>query len=692
MLTARTKPIVSYLLLLGFGLLGPSMPASADNSFWRSLANKYGDGRPAVGLLNECLDYVTYTGEVQFQDVTKQSGLEATKSSAAFKGSQFRVDTRFHWVCAIIDASRAQEFATVRIPFHSKRTLSEVEARVILRDGTPLDVAGEKISDAPMAPDFPAYSDLGWRTIDFGPLPDSCVIDLKYAVRGGEAFAMNHFPFDHAIPFDRERYVINAPTSVVSGFSWWAESYRADVDLGKPKIETVSGSTGELQRYAWELANVPEIPEEELSVPLAKRARRVDLTVAFERDWSKLLSWYRGEVERVFAEDARGAAQAAEIVRGVEDDSLRARAIFDHVRRRVRPVPIPVNRGALVPDPPSEVLERGYGDAKDIAACLAFLLRAAGIEAHMALVSTSAGGRFETHFPSFLHLDHALVYLVLPMREVWLDATDPVLGFGIVSEALRGGRGDSQTTPLIVWDGGPNFWDVTAMTVGIPTYGLGECGYSTTNSEVVWEPSGSVSFRTTLELHGALSLEFRRALMGKSAPDQSAYFSAWLARAGAADRLVDFAPLNLDSLEQDLRVRYAVGRAWTPGAGEVRLPTRFVGLPYLQEAPADTTRFGAVAFNYPEDIREEARVTPPEGYALASFPADISLNSSFLRFDRKHTEDLGNLQISSSMSLVEPTVAPNQFGGLVRFLARIRELGDEEIVFRKTPLLGKAGE
>ncbi len=644
-----------------------------------------------MGLLNECLDQVTYTGEVEFQDVTKQSGLEATKTATTFKGSRFALESRHHWVAAVFDASRAADVASIRIPFHSKRTVSDLSARLIRRDGTPTDVPKEKIVEEPMAPGFPAYADLRWRVVNFGPLPDSCILDLKYAVRASDEFAANRFFFDHPYPTDRARYTITVPISVVSGFPWWTDSYRSYNDLGKSESETVSGSSGEMQRYVWELSDVPESPVEPHSVPLAARARSVDFTVSFEREWDKMLAWYLGEVEKVFADDARGAEMAQEIVRGLENDSLKARAIFDHVRERVRWVPIPFQWTTLIPDPPSEVLERGYADAKDMAACLAFLLRSAGLEAHMALASTGPSGRFDRQFPTWLSFDHALVYLILPLRAVWLDPTDPVLGFGAAPEALAGGHWDAPATPFIVWEGGPNFWNTTGAAIEVPTYGTADCGYTLTEPEVVWDPAGTVQFRATLELRGAVSLALRRSLLGKSAEEQKAAFAAWLSRAGAAENVVEVSAPNLANRDEPLRVRYAVSRPWSPGADEVRVPSRFFGLPYPQEIPSETKRYSSVAFSYPLDLSQFVPVAPPEGYAVAAFPVDAEVNSVFLKFDRKYVDMSGTLQITSSLSVVEESVDRDRYGHFLRQLEEIRKAGDDEIVFRKTPLVGRAG-
>lgn len=691
----RTIRLPSLLLIAAAAAASTTLssaPADADDAFWRKLADKYGDSRPVIGLLDGCIDLATYTGEVQQTDVTQQSGLSATKTAGILTGSRFTLDSRYHWICAVFDGDSpaAREVATYRIPFHSERSVGGVEARVIQRDGTPVSVPDENIQDVPMAPDAPDYADLRWRVIDFGTLPDSCILDLKYTTRSSEAFAMKSFTFDKPYPLDRATYTLTTPVSVVGNFTWWTDSYKGHGEIPDSRIESVTGSQGEMQQYVWEEIDIPEMVPDELGQPMLSRVRSIDLTVAFEREWSKLLGWYYGKVEGVYAADARASELALEIVRGIDADSLKAMALFDHVRRTVRWVPIPVNLTTLVPAPPSEVLERGYGDARDMSACLALLMRSVGLDARMALVSSRTLGRFEPQFPSFMFFDHAVVHSLLPGREVWLDLTDPALGFGELSETLRGPGSDAGLTPLLVWDGGPSFWESVSAPY-IEPYEPTDSGYDLRDGKVTWDPSGRVTFEATREYRGAHSLIMRRALLGKSADEQRQVFAAALANEGIEDPVVSFEAANLDSLGHDLVVTYAVARAWEPGADEVRVPSRLFGLPALEQTPSPTKRSGSLVFRYFESFQQDVTVTPPEGFAVASYPGDVQVRSSFLDFDRDYSEAGDGLMIQTNASLKDFDIDVAVFGRFLRGVEEMRKAGDEEIVFRRAALVGQAG-
>lgn len=93
------------------------------------------------------------------------------------------------------------------------------------------------------------------------------------------------------------------------------------------------------------------------------------------------------------------------------------------VQDEIRYLGLEVDEHTLVPHPPALVAQRRFGDCKDKARLLVAILRALGIEAHAALVSTSLRHTVDSQLPSPFAFDHVIVRATIGEREHWLDPT-----------------------------------------------------------------------------------------------------------------------------------------------------------------------------------------------------------------------------------------------------------------------------
>lgn len=106
-----------------------------------------------------------------------------------------------------------------------------------------------------------------------------------------------------------------------------------------------------------------------------------------------------------------------------------ARAALDYVQRNIRYLAISMGVGGYQPRPPDLVLERRFGDCKDVTLLLLSLLEELGITADPMLVDTQErAGVFET-LPNHVAFDHVVVLTTLGDDIYVMDATrSPQLG------------------------------------------------------------------------------------------------------------------------------------------------------------------------------------------------------------------------------------------------------------------------
>ena len=104
-------------------------------------------------------------------------------------------------------------------------------------------------------------------------------------------------------------------------------------------------------------------------------------------------------------------------------DAERAIQVMKFVQEEIRYTGIEEGEGAFRPTLPNEVLARRYGDCKDKTLLAVTLLRALGIEAAPALVSTHWKEDVANHLPSPGLMNHVVVRGVIDGRIYWFDAT-----------------------------------------------------------------------------------------------------------------------------------------------------------------------------------------------------------------------------------------------------------------------------
>jgi tetratricopeptide (TPR) repeat protein/transglutaminase-like putative cysteine protease len=156
------------------------------------------------------------------------------------------------------------------------------------------------------------------------------------------------------------------------------------------------------------------------------------------RDWPELAAWYAGLVAPAAQPDGPIRQTAQRLIKGLNTDDDRVRALYDYVSSDIRYVSLSFGAGRLAPRSAADVLSTQYGDCKDKHALLAALLKSVGIDAYPVLANSSR--RIDPALPSPLEFDH--VYTVVPRggspaNWVWMDTTSGAAPFGFVTSNFR---------------------------------------------------------------------------------------------------------------------------------------------------------------------------------------------------------------------------------------------------------------
>lgn len=159
-------------------------------------------------------------------------------------------------------------------------------------------------------------------------------------------------------------------------------------------------------------------------------------------DYSTGESWH--SVANGYYQDIQSTIRSQEVApllegtKGLKGPEL-LRRIVSNLHQKVRYTGLEFGSSALIPHPAGDTLKSGYGDCKDKAIVLVSALKAAGIPASLALLSTRGEDDVSPELPGLGMFDHAIVY-VPGKPATWIDATAEFFAPGALPWADQGRR------------------------------------------------------------------------------------------------------------------------------------------------------------------------------------------------------------------------------------------------------------
>ncbi|MGE5183106.1 MAG: DUF3857 domain-containing protein [Acidobacteriota bacterium] len=333
-----------------------------------------------------------------------------------------RAERSFRIVFAIRKQAAVDGWGTLELdwqPFYQDKPT--VRARVIVPGGQVSELDPKLVTDAPSVSESPSvFSDR--RDLE-APLPRlvvGCVVEEQYVLHDREALipagVVEAQIVGRSVPVRRTVVSINAPTSramrvVARGFA----------KVPQPRKTTRAGRTS----WLYDFGPVAARPRQEEGLP-SDVAPWPWIGVASAASWAAVAQDYRRIVDDRLAQ---GTFTLPDGIRGATPRDTLARAVT-WLHAHVRYTGIELSDSAIAPWPPAEVLRRGFGDCKDKASLLVAILRAAGLHADVALLSTGPGRDVDRELPGMGEFDHAIVRVKLDGKDAWIDATESDLPVG----------------------------------------------------------------------------------------------------------------------------------------------------------------------------------------------------------------------------------------------------------------------
>ena len=497
------------------------------------------------------------------------------------------------------------------------------------------------------------YYDMRLHQLRFAGLEKGDVLELEYALTPKRRTVPYNGYFGDLVLFEGrnpaqlKRYVLIAPATE-----------KVFVHAEKIAPANVKVHDG-LQTFVWEARSVPALPREPHSPGITEVSPYVHVSTL--GDWKQLGTWYADLVRPQFALDQPLENELARTIKGLHGDREKISAIQEFVLRSTHYVALEFGVYSYKPYPVTQIYARRFGDCKDKASLMIALLRAAGIEAEIALVRTRSLGDVVSEPASIALFNHAIVYV--PKYDLWLDGTAEYAGRELPLE-------DQGALALTVSLNG------AAQIRHVPTTRAAD-NYTkhTIHGELTGQ--GVIQFSGTTVTRGEDAPGLRHDLAVRE--QQLDSFRRELAEVFPTVQVNSVAVHGTEELSSDVSVEFQGALNSLLHKSSVSLSSSWMPRSYVAALAGSSTRTQDLVLPSPWTTEEEIHIALPAGAAVTSLPHDQNISSSFGSVRLHYKKSGGEIVVQSRVQFEKARISAEDYPQFRQFCAQAERSFHNEI-------------
>jgi transglutaminase-like putative cysteine protease/Flp pilus assembly protein TadD len=528
--------------------------------------------------------------------------------------------------------------------------LKIVRARTWKKDGSVLDA--QDLGDRELA-EYSMYYDMRSRQLRFPGLEKGDALELEYAVMPRLRSAPYNGYFGELVlfagrsPAELKRYVLIAPAA-----------QKIFVHAERIPPAAISARTGS-QVFLWESRPVPALPREPRSPGATEISPYVHVSTIGE--WKQLGSWYAGLVRPQFALDPSLESELQRVLQNARGDRERIAAIQEFVLRSTHYVALEFGIYSYKPYPVSQIYARRFGDCKDKASLMIALLRAAGIEAEIALVRTRSLGEIAGDPASVAVFNHAIVYV--PKYDLWLDGTAEYAGRELPVE-------DQGAMALTV------SLDGAAQLRRIPMSKAAD-NYTRHTIRATLSAQGTIQFSGSTVTRGEDAPGLRHELAVRE--QQLDTFRRELAEVFPSVQVDRVAVRGAEELSSAVSVDFQGALNSFEQKRIVSLSSSWMPRSYVAALAAASTRTQDLVLPSPWTTEEEIRIALPEGAEVMALPRDQNVTGSFGSVRLRYRKSGGEIVVQSRVEFEKARISAPDYPAFRQFCSQVERSFRNEI-------------
>ena len=285
------------------------------------------------------------------------------------------------------------------------------------------------------------HDDLQAIKFKYQDLKKGSKIDLTYTEDVLNPFFVAPVYFQDAFFAEKIRVTLQAPENVKIKINKF--------NLGNTNVAYQTSTKKGIVTHVWEVDSVPKFESESGAPDFAYYVPHISFIiegyqennaeVPVLRGVPDLYQWYRGLLDSVDHSLTPDLVKTVDsIVKENPTELMQAKALYNWVRTGIKYIAVEDGLGGFIPDNPSAVARKRFGDCKGMSCLLATMMRHAGLDAHECWIGTrDIPYTYTENYTPFAD-NHMITAYRHENNWYFLDATDEFVPFGYPSAFIQG--------------------------------------------------------------------------------------------------------------------------------------------------------------------------------------------------------------------------------------------------------------
>jgi hypothetical protein len=566
-----------------------------------------------------------------------------------------------------------QRHSRQSLPFNSSVRIISIKARTINEKGEEFILDKSQIRERSIFPEYALYSDAMVKEFNFPRVEKNSIVEYEYTFVLNSLLYWHDWFFQQEIPVLHSNYVLEFPRDF---------EFKSRVINGRIEPQIRPGDDDQELMFTWETRDKEAFKKEPFMPPLSDVALRLTFSpplftmedkVYPSKTWNDVAAWYRELSSESTVTNEKITNLAFRLTSNLGSQRRKVKAIYQWVQENIRYVSIAIGTGAFRPHNCQDVLDYKYGDCKDMSSFLIALLRAVGIEAFPALISTRGNRRVLADMAKPRQFDHVMVVVPLDDEHLWLDPACRNCRFGELPFE------DQRATALVVKS------DQGELTTSP------ESSFDQNRSQSSWEirlnPDRSAAGTVIIRAEGQEDLAFKNSLLElKPTKRKQAlldFVSFWFADADL--NRCEFRNLEEKDSSTCLIGELSAERFGTETGGKLFLPVNFSVQRNISQTFPQRQRDFPVVFDYRFSNKDEIRISISEGLDIEFLPSNVILDEDFGFFESSYEVTDGEILHRRVFERKQLFVPVEEYEPLKEFYDRVAKEDNQKIILKIPP-------